>query len=124
MSTAGNFAKKVLSDPLLAQLSFSAEVLSPYLEQRGSAVTRTNSVGRVKTATWSLDFGIAPDEKTIHVSIQTLQQRLPEAERAHWFAHARGENFSENFLKMQMSHSCIDDGGYRNWGAPAEEPLF
>lgn len=124
MSTAGNFAKKVLADPLLAQLSFATEVLSPYLEQRGSSVTRTNTVGRVKTATWSLDFGIAPDEKTIHLSVQTLQQKLPESERAHWLSHAQGAAYSDNFLKMQMSHGCIDDGGYRNWGAVAEEPLF
>jgi hypothetical protein len=103
-------------------VSFDVEVLSPYLNQSGTRVSRTNTVGRVKAASWSLDFGIAPDEKTIHVAVQTLQQKLPENERAHWFSHAHGQLFSENFLKMQMAHACVDDGGYRAWGE--EEPLF
>ena len=125
MSTASVFTKKVLTDPLLAQLSFGVEVLSPYLEQRGSSVTRTNSVGRVKTATWSMDFGIAPDEKTIHIAVQTLQQKLPEGERTHWLSHAQSAGYSENFLKMQGSHACIDDGGLRNWGeAEDDDSLF
>jgi hypothetical protein len=122
MSNTSAFTKKVIQTPGLAQVSFDVEVLSPYLSQAGTSVARTNTVGRVKTATWSLDFGIAPDEKTIHIAAQTLAQKLPESERAHWFSHSHGSHFSENFLKMQMAHSCIDDGGYRAWGE--EEPLF
>ncbi len=119
MSTASNFFKKVLSDPSLAQVVFDVAVLEPYIAQR--IVTRTNTVGRVKTPTWSLDFGIAPDEQTIHVGVQALQQRLPESERQQWLDHLHAGHFSENFLKMQSSHACIDDGGFRAWG---EEPLF
>jgi hypothetical protein len=119
MSTASNFYKKVLSDPALAQVVFDVAVLEPYTAQR--IVTRTDTVGRVKTPSWSLDFGIAPDEQTIHVAVQALQQRLPESERQHWLEHLHAGHFSENFLKMQSSHACIDDGGFRAWG---EEPLF
>jgi hypothetical protein len=119
MSTASHFYKKVLGDAALAQVVFDVAVLEPYIAQR--VVTRTNTVGRVKTAGWSLDFGIALDEQTIHVSVQALQQRLPEGERAHWLEHIYASHFSDNFLKMQSSHACIDDGGFRAWG---EEPLF
>jgi hypothetical protein len=119
MSTASNFFKKVLSDPALAQVVFDVSVLEPYIAQR--IVTRTDTVGRVKSPSWSLDFGIAPDEQTIHVGAQALQQLLPESERQHWLAHVHVSHFSENFLKMQSSHACIDDGGFRAWG---EEPLF
>ncbi len=121
MSTAANFLKKVLADNALAQVVFSVAVLEPYLTQRGSSVTRTETVGRVKAASWTLDFGIAPDEQTIHVPLSGLLQRLPESERAHWLAHVDASHFSENFLKMQSSHACIDDGDLRNWG---EESLF
>ena len=121
MSTAGNFYKKALSDASLAQVIFHVAVLEHYLAQSGTAVTRTETVGRVKTTSWSLDFGIAPDEQTIHVSLSGLTQRLPESECAHWLAHVDDSRFSENFLKMQGSHACIDDGGLRAWG---EEPLF
>lgn len=121
MSTAATFYKKVLAQPELSQVIFDVDVLTPYLSQSGTRVTRTETVGRVKTTSWTLDFGIAADEKTIHVSVSALQTRLPEGEREHWLKHIHATHFSENFLKMQSSHSCIDDGGFRNWG---EEPLF
>lgn len=121
MSTAANFYKKVIAQPDLAQVVFRVAVLEPYLKQDGVKVTRTETVGRVKAASWAVDFGIAPDEQTIHVSISTLQQRLPGAERPHWLEHVDVAPFSENFLKMQSSHACIDDGSFRVWG---EESLF
>lgn len=121
MTTAGNFYKKALGEPGLAQVMFRVAVLEPYLTQRGSSVARTETVGRVKTSSWTLDFGIAPDEQTIHVPLSGLLQRLPEGERAHWLAHVDDSRFSENFLKMQSSHACVDDGDLRNWG---EESLF
>ena len=121
MSTAANFFGKVIQNPAMAQVTFRVTVLDPYLQQRGISVTRTNTVGRVKTATWTLDFGIAPDEQTIHAPVSALQQRLPESERTHWMTHVDDAHFSENFLKMQSSHACIDDGTFRAWG---EEPLF
>ena len=121
MSTASNFYKKVLKQPELVQIVFRVDVLEPYFGQRDVSVTRTDTVGRVKAGTWSVDFGIAPDEHTVHVGVQALQQRLPESERQHWLSHLHAGHFSENFLKMQSSHACIDDGGFRAWG---EEPLF
>ena len=121
MSTAANFYKKVITQPDLAQVVLRVAVLDLYLTQNDVKVTRTETVGRVKAAAWSVDFGIAADEQTIHVSISTLQQRLPEAERGHWLEHVDAAPFSENFLKMQSSHACIDDGDFRVWG---EESLF
>ena len=122
MSIASAFAKKILDKPELAQLHFKVSVLDKYLQQKGTSVSRTETVGRVKAATWSLDFGIAPDEKSLHTSVAMLTQKLPEAERAHWLEHIADENFSQNFLKMQSAHACVDDGGYRAWGE--EAPLF
>ena len=127
MSTAAHFYKKVLKQPELAQVSFGVQVLDKYLEAfaapgSSTSVKRTNTVGRVKTASWSLDFGISPDEKSIHVTLRDLSQKLPEAEAAHWLSNVQSSGFSENFLKMQGSHACIDDGGFRNWNE--EEPLF
>jgi hypothetical protein len=124
MSTAAHFTKKVIAKPELAQISFEVAVLDKYLASSDIKVTRTHTVGRVKSATWSLDFGIAPDEKTVHVTLGNLSQKLPENEQAHWTSHAFGANFSENFLKMQGSHACIDDGNLRAWGEPAEDSFF
>jgi hypothetical protein len=121
MATASHFYKKALTQPELAQVSFKVAVLDKYL-QSGVEVKRTNTVGRVKAATWSLDFGIAPDEVTIHTSLSQLSQKLPESERPHWLEHVDDAHFSENFLKMQGSHACIDDGGLRAWGE--EDSLF
>jgi hypothetical protein len=124
MSTATHFTKKVIAKPELAQISFEVAVLDKYLAS-DAKVTRTRTVGRVKSATWTLDFGIAPDEKTIHVTLSNLSQKLPESEQAHWLSHADGSRYSENFLKMQGSHACIDDGNLRAWGeAEEEDSLF
>jgi hypothetical protein len=114
MNTAGYFYKKSLQQPELAQVSFVAAVLERYLGQSGVTVRLTNTVGRVKTSTWSLDFGIAPDEQSIHATIGALQ-RLPETEQNHWLEHVEAATFSENFLKMQGSHACIDVGDIRIW---------
>ena len=127
MSTAAHFYKKVLSQPELAQVAFHVQVLDKYLASlavsgSGTSVKRTNTVGRVKTETWSLDFGISPDEKSVHVTLRDLTRKLPASETAHWLDHVVATGFSENFLKMQGSHACIDDGGFRNWGE--EEALF
>jgi hypothetical protein len=124
MNIASSFAKKILQKPELAQLSFRVAVLDKYLEQSGTTVSRTDTVGRVKAATWSLDFGIAPGEERIHTSIALLGAKLPESERDHWLEHVVGDDFSANFLKMQSAHSCVDDGSYRAWGETAEEALF
>ena len=122
MSTSSRFTQKVLAQPELALVVFDVAVLNPFVE-RGE-VKRTNSVGRVKTATWSLDFGIAPDEKTVHVPLGQFAQKVPEKERAAWLEHADASRFSENFLKMLSSHACIDDGNLRAWGEEAQEEFF
>ncbi len=124
MSAALHFTKKLFTNPELAQILFSVDVLEKYLAQSDTKVTRTRTVGRIKTSTWSLDFGISPDEKTIHVTLSNLAQKLPEKEREHWTQHAHGSRFSENFLKMQSSHSCMDDGNLRGWGEEEEDSFF
>ena len=124
MNIAATFTKKILTRPELAQLEFRIEVLDKYLNDDKFTVSRTNSVGRIKSATWSFDFGIAPDEQFLHVSVSLFTQKLPEGERAHWLEAVADDRFSVNFLKMQAAHSCIDDGAYRAWGEAAEEALF
>jgi hypothetical protein len=116
MSTVSHFYQKVLLQHGLAQISIKIDVLQKYIEQNDVTVMRTDTVGRVKTATWSVDFGIAPDEQSVHVTLNDFAQRIPEKERQHWLEHIEGEFFSENFLKMQGGHSCVDDGGLRQWG--------
>ncbi len=122
MSTISRFTQKVLAQPELALLVFDVAALSPY-SARGE-VKRTDTVGRVKTANWSLDFGIAPDEATIHVPLGAFLQKVPEKERASWLEHADSSRFSENFLKMLSSHACIDDGNLRGWSEEKEESFF
>ncbi len=122
MKIAATYYKKAISKPEMALVILHAAVLDKYLEQSGTKVQRTETVGRVKTTSWSLDFGIAPDEKTIHVPLKLLRDRLPENELAHWLEHSDATHFSGNFLKMQSAHSCIDDGGLRDWGE--EEALI
>ena len=121
MSVTSNFYKKVLDKPEQAQLVFRVAVLDKYLAA-GVTVQRTETVGRVKASSWSLDFGIAPGEDFIHTSLALLSTRLPEAEREHWLNHLDGSRFSSNFLKMTGGHACIDDGGLRAWGE--EEALI
>lgn len=122
MSTASRFLQKALIQPDLNLVVFRVAVLEPYIA-RGE-VKRTNSVGRVKTANWSLDFGIAPDEGTIHVPLGQFAAKVPEKERAAWLEQVDDSRFSENFLKMLSSHACIDDGNLRAWGEPESESFF
>jgi hypothetical protein len=122
MSTVSDFYKKALTNAEMAQVVVRVAVLDKYLESGEARVTRTNTVGRVKGASWTLDFGIAPDEQSVHVPLSALKTRLPDKELAHWLSFVDDSRFSQNFLKMQSAHSCIDDGGYREWGE--EESLF
>ena len=122
MSTVSDFYKKAIANAEMAQVIFRVAVLDKYLESADARVTRTNTVGRVKGASWTLDFGVAPDEQSVHVPLSSLKTRLPEKELAHWLLFVDDSRFSQNYLKMQSSHSCIDDGGYREWGE--EESLF
>lgn len=109
--------------PGLAQVWFDATVLDRYRGAPGYSIMRTDTVGRVRCGSWRLDFGIAHPGQfgsgaplTIHASIGDLADRLPEAERAHWAAHAVMPGASTNFLLMQATHgACIDDGDTRSW---------
>jgi hypothetical protein len=103
--------------PDLLQLCFAAEVLDAYRGKDGYSVIRSDSAGRVKQdGGWSLDFGIAAEDRLIHASWRDLVNRLPESEHAHWANHAVATDLSANFLQMQMAPgSCFDDGDIRPW---------
>jgi hypothetical protein len=105
-------------DPGLVQVGFEAGVLERYRGDAACQVMRTNTVGRVrKQGGFSIDFGISPDEGTIHASWHALMHALPESEREHWAAHAAPPSgYSDMFLRMQLSpSSCFDDGDLRPW---------
>jgi hypothetical protein len=103
-------------DPANLQVHFDVEVLQRYREQNGVSIIRTDTVGRVrKQGSWSLDFGIAPDEDVIHVPYGALKD-LPETEREHWAQFAVIAPSSRMFLQMRLSPSaCYDDGEVRSW---------
>ena len=108
----------------VAQVWFDAAVLEKY-RAAGGRVLRTNSMGRLKLASWSLDFGIVEPERDgasassgtlVHVSLGEAQARIPEGERAHWAAHAHTPPLSANYVAVQLTHgTCIDDGDLRDW---------
>jgi len=106
------------TEPALLQLAFEAEVLDRYRGDGAYQVIRTNSAGRVrKQGGWSLDFGIADDDRVVHTSWRALVEQLPEGEREHWAMHATVAGaLSDNFIRMQISPmSCFDDGDVRTW---------
>ena len=105
------------ADPALVQIAFDAAVIDRYRGRADFQVIRTDSAGRVrKQGGWSVDFGIAEDERTIHSSWNAIAHQLPEDEREHWAAHVTGAAMSENFLRMQLAPgSCFDDGDVRTW---------
>ena len=104
-------------DASLAQVWFDAMVLNKYRGVPSCSIVRTDTIGRIsRERTWSLDFGIAPDETLIHLSLSDLLQRLPEAEQEHWAQHIVTPPVSLNFLKTRVAPaSCIDDGELRHW---------
>lgn len=98
------------------QMWFTPQVLDVYRTRPGTRVIRTNTAGRVRAASWSLDFGIAGDDRLIHVTVDDLRQRLPEGERNHWAEHVHSPPASHNFLMMRFGGgACIDDGEIRDW---------
>ena len=111
--------RKVLGGDLgAAQVWFDQRVLDRYRGQAGFRVIRTNTAGRVRSpAGWSLDFGIADDDRLIHTSLAELAQRLPPPERQHWVGHLVTPPVSPTFLTMRLGGgaSCIDDGEVRGW---------
>ncbi|MBM2826840.1 MAG: hypothetical protein HW403_904 [Dehalococcoidia bacterium] len=111
--------KKLLEsgDSNLVQLWFDATVLDKYRGVSSFSIIRTDTIGRIsRERTWSLDFGIAPDETLIHLSLSDLLQRLPESEREHWAGHIVTHPVSILFLQTRVAPtSCIDDGDLRQW---------
>ena len=101
----------------LLQVWFDQRVLDRYRAQAGARVIRTDSAGRVRAAAgWSLDFGLAPDDRLIHASAADLSQRLPPPERQHWAGHVVTPSASQTFLVMRLgAGSCMDDGDVRDW---------
>jgi hypothetical protein len=101
----------------VAQLWFDQRVLDRYRGQAGFRVIRTNTAGRLRApAGWTLDFGIAADDRLLHAAAADLAQRLPPAERPHWVAHLVALPLSRNFLTMRLgAGSCMDDGDIRDW---------
>lgn len=103
-------------DPALVQLHFAVEVLDRYRQEKAFSIIRTDTVGRVRRqGGWSLDFGIAPGEDAIHVSLGDLVN-LPESEREHWAGFATLPPASSMFISMRLAPgSCFDDGEVRTW---------
>jgi hypothetical protein len=109
---------KVLGGDLgAAHVWFDPAVLDKYRGQSDWRVIRTNSAGRVRSpAGWSLDFGIAADDRLIHATAADLSQRLPQAEQRHWAQFIVTLPASRVFLTMRMGGgNCIDDGELRSW---------
>ncbi len=106
----------VSATPDQITLHFEVAVLQKYREQNGFSIIRTDTVGRVRRqGSWSLDFGIAPDEDMIHVTYGQLVT-LPEDEREHFAQYACILSASKMFLQMRMTPgSCFDDGELRSW---------
>jgi hypothetical protein len=104
-------------DTGLAQIWFGSRVLDRYRAQAGVRVIRTNSAGRIRVqGGWTLDFGIADDDRIIHVSAADLAQRVPAADRQHWLDHMITPPVSGTFLVMRLGAGhCMDDGDVRDW---------
>jgi hypothetical protein len=103
-------------DATAVQVHFDVSVLQRYRETGGFSIIRTNTVGRVKKeGGWALDFGIAPDETSVHVAFSEVA-RLPDDERAHWASMALAGPSSKMFLQMRLQPgACHDDGEVRAW---------
>lgn len=96
-------------------LRFRSEVIDRYRGRAEVRLLRTHTVGRIAAGRWSVDVGIAPDG-VVHLPLQDLIDRLPEAEWAHWIEHLVVEPLSAAFLQMRMTAgACIDDGETVAW---------
>jgi hypothetical protein len=110
--------RRVLNGDLgAAQVWFDQRVLDRYRSQDGFRVIRTDTVGRVRApGGWSLDFGIAANDRVIHASVADLTQRLPPPERQHWAGFVATPPASRTFMVMRLgAGSCMDDGELRDW---------
>lgn len=111
------YRKVLAGETGLAQIWFRSAVLEKYRELPGYRVLRTNSAGRIRASGgWTLDFGIADEDQSIHLSAADLAQRLPPAERQHWLDHVLTPPVSGTFLVMRIGAGhCMDDGDVRDW---------
>jgi hypothetical protein len=111
------YRKVLAGETGLAQIWFRSAVLDKYRGLTGFRVLRSNSAGRVRASGgWTLDFGIADDDRLIHASAADLAQRLPPAERQHWLDHILAPAVSGTFLVMRLGAGhCMDDGDVRDW---------
>lgn len=99
------------------QLFFEAQVLAKYREDMHYKLIRTDSSGRIsKPGSWSVDFGISGDaDAFIHIPVEALVHRIPEAEKTHWLTHMVTLPVSANFVKGLIRPGCLDDGDIRTW---------
>lgn len=106
----GKYAGKV-------QLFFTADVLNAYREQGSYKIIRTDTSGRVsRPGGWSVDFGISGDnDQYVHMPVEALTARIPDAEKAHWLEFMVSLPISANFLKGLIRPGCLDDGDIRSW---------
>src|SRR5207247_4472510 len=97
--------------PELIQLWFESSVLDRYREDPDSKILRSNSAGRLRgSGGWLVNFGIAPDDRFIHLSAGSLAI-IPDSQRAHWLEHLVALPVGENFLRMTANPgACIEDG--------------
>ncbi len=110
------FLKALNGDVGATQLCFHQQVLDKYRGQSAFRVIRTNTAGRLRCATWTLDFGISDGDRLIHLPARDASERLPAAERDHWSQHAFSPPLSRNFLMMRLGGgACIEDGDVRDW---------
>jgi hypothetical protein len=115
--TVALYQRVLAGDLGTAQLWFDQHVLDRYRVQPGWRVFRTDSAGRVRSPDgWSLDFGVADDDRLIHATTADVVQRVPPAERQHWAQHLVTPAVSRNFVTMRLAPgSCVGDGDLRDW---------
>jgi hypothetical protein len=100
----------------MLHLLFDASVIDRYRAIEGAKLIRTRSVGRISMPRWTLDLGIAPDDRQVHVVARHLLERVPAEDHAHWVEHLVSAPASSRFLQMMiMPGACIDDGEAEPW---------
>jgi hypothetical protein len=99
------------------QLFFSANVLDKYRGSSDYKIIRTDTSGRLsRPGGWSVDFGISGEgDSIIHIPVESLVHRIPDAEKEHWLAHMVSLPLSANFVKGLIRPGCLDDGNIRSW---------
>jgi hypothetical protein len=99
------------------QLFFSADVLDKYRGSGDYKIIRTNTSGRLsRPGSWNVDFGISGEgDSIVHIPVDSLVHRIPDAEKEHWLAHMISLPVSASFVKGLIRPGCLDDGDIRPW---------